>query len=67
MSRPDWRSTDSYRPALNYDAAAFAWEYLRRNLEYRADYAKSVEVSSLETTGIVDMRKRWGVCFRARP
>lgn len=67
MSRPDWRSADSYNDALDYDAAAFAWEYLRRNPEYRADFTTSVDASSLATSDDFGLRRRWGVCFRAGP
>lgn len=39
-------------------AADYAWEFLRRNPEYRAEYAKSGD-------GEVD--PRWGLCFGADP
>jgi hypothetical protein len=67
MAKFDWRSADSYSEALNYDAAAFAWEYLRRNPEYRSDYAALVGSISLATRDTLAMRRRWGVCFRAGP
>ena len=31
----DWRSPVAYRHAKHISAAGFAWEYLRRNDEYR--------------------------------
>ena len=67
MSKFDWRSADSYSEALDYDAAAFAWEYLRRNPDYRDDYQTSIDTGSLEAPGMLAMRRRWGVCFRAGP
>ncbi len=67
MAKFDWRSADTYNEALHYDAGAFAWEYLRRNPDYRRDYATSVDAGSLETSATLAMRRRWGVCFRVGP
>jgi hypothetical protein len=34
----DWRIADSYNYLDNLDPAAIAWEFLRRNSDYRANY-----------------------------
>ncbi|WP_199252573.1 transcriptional regulator domain-containing protein [Chachezhania sediminis] len=34
----DWRSPAAYRHAKHIPAAGFAWEYLRRNDDYRRDF-----------------------------
>ena len=67
MSKFDWRSADTYSELLDSDAAAFAWEYLRRNPEYRRDYVMLADSTTHETSDIPRMRRRWGVCFRAGP
>lgn len=67
MSKFDWRSADTYSELLDSDAAAFAWEYLRRNPEYRKDYAALADIAARETPHSPAIRRRWGVCFRAGP
>ncbi len=62
----DWRSPAAYRHDLHIPAAGFAWEYLRRNDEYRHD------VQTLALTGTTDAREletfaqRWGLRFPLR-
>ncbi|MCB8829046.1 DUF6499 domain-containing protein, partial [Escherichia coli] len=34
----DWRSPAAYAHTKTISAAGFAWEYLRRNDEYREDF-----------------------------
>jgi len=67
MSNFNWRSADTYSEALDYDAAAFAWEFLRRNPEYRSDYAELAEARTHEAPDGLTIRRRWGVCFRSGP
>jgi len=33
---PDWRDADAYAPLLDVDRSGFAWEWLRRDRDYRA-------------------------------
>lgn len=35
----DWRDAEHYRFCAGLDQAGWAWQFLRRNAEYRADYA----------------------------
>lgn len=67
MSKFDWRSADTYTELLDSDAAAFAWEYLRRNPEYRRDYAALADIAAQGTLDSPAMRRKWGVCFRTGP
>ena len=67
MSKFDWRSADTYSELLDSDAAAFAWEYLRRNPEYRRDYEALADFAAREASHSPTVRRRWGVCFRAGP
>jgi hypothetical protein len=36
---PDWRKAEDYAYAANYDLHQWAWEFLRRNQEYREAYS----------------------------
>jgi len=63
MSGSDWRSARAYEYVSNLSPASFAWEFLRRNGEYRADYANSEFRSALET-GAAGPERRWGLRFR---
>ena len=67
MSKFDWRSADTYTELLDVDAAAFAWEYLRRNPDYCRDYAALADIAGQEMLHSPAMRRKWGVCFRTGP
>jgi hypothetical protein len=62
MPEFDWRSPEAYQPVKEADITDFAWECLRRNPDYQADY------QDVATTGPQvppEFRRRWGVCFRS--
>ena len=65
MTRFDWRDAESYEEALSFDAPALAWEFLRRNPDYRADHHR---ITSLESaahhTELSEFRRKWGLNFR---
>lgn len=66
MLRIDWRSPAAYRHAKHIAAAGFAWEYLRRNDEYRQDFqiiALTGEPSGRDLEAFAD---RWGLRFPVR-
>jgi hypothetical protein len=60
----DWRSANYAKAFDGHDRADFAQEFLRRNPEYRDQYAGSLNAASMA-------RKRfaahWGLAFRGRP
>ncbi|APR52116.1 transcriptional regulator domain-containing protein [Sphingomonas koreensis] len=61
---PDWRDADAYAPALAGGRPAIAWEVLRRDPAYRADYV------ARGCGGAADDRAAafaadWGLHFRA--
>ena len=62
--RPDWRSPSDYDYLKQLDRAELAWEFLRRNPDYRKDFARLVETTIREAITIAE---RWGLCFRLRP
>jgi hypothetical protein len=61
--RPDWRSPSDYEYLKQLDRAELAWEFLRRNHEYRKDFVRILDATAREATAIA---KRWGLCFRLR-
>lgn len=62
--RPDWRSPSNYDYLEQLDRAELAWEFLRRNQEYRKDFVRILDATAREATAIAE---RWGLSFRLRP
>jgi len=63
MSGADWRSPSAYDYLHDLNSPGVAWEFLRRNLDYRADYAHPRFRVALET-GFAGPERRWGLRFR---
>ncbi len=42
----DWRSPATYEPMQNLATVGFAWEYLRRNPDYRRDHREITRTST---------------------
>ena len=62
MPNLDWRSPEAYSKLQNADLTGLAWEYLRRNPEYRKQYcglANPIDAVPAE------FRKKWGLTFRS--
>ena len=66
MIRTDWRTPAAYRDAKNLPAAGFAWEYLRRNDEYRHDFQNIAVAARSEGSELEAFVKRWGLRFPQR-
>jgi Uncharacterized conserved protein (DUF2285)/Family of unknown function (DUF6499) len=66
MSEFDWRSPTAYKKMQNAEAADFAWEYLRRNSDYRQDYRNRQNIKSIAAADPI-FRQRWGFLFAADP
>jgi hypothetical protein len=66
----DWRSQDAGDPLKELDRAGLAWEFLRRNSEYREDYRRALErIASgviTEEAAMTEISRRWGLSFRPR-
>ncbi|WP_319802070.1 transcriptional regulator domain-containing protein [Azospirillum fermentarium] len=56
----DWRSAAAYTDTAALPVAGWAWEFLRRNPEYRAG-TRAVAPRSAEHTAV---GRRWGLSFR---
>ncbi|MHB8886147.1 MAG: transcriptional regulator domain-containing protein [Methylovirgula sp.] len=63
MPKEDWRSPTAYDYTRDLNSSEFAWEFLRRNPDYRADFSNDrTESVSEESLG-----RRWGLRFPERP
>lgn len=67
MPEFDWRSPETYKPIQDVNAAGFAWEFLRRNPDYRRDVRKR-PLSHIPTSKAADaFARHWGLPFRNGP
>lgn len=65
---PDWRNAGAYSYTEKLTRAGWAWEFLRRNSAFRADYARVVEASGPHRSkriGVREMRalNPWGIAW----
>jgi hypothetical protein len=67
MTAPDWRSESAYEHLKPLNAKGFAWEFLRRNINFQKDVE---ELERAQQHGTLTRTKRdafaakWGVRFR---
>ena len=62
----DWRLPAAYRHAKDIPAAGFAWEYLRRNDEYRQDFQTTARNTGPTGRDLEAFARRWGLRFPVR-
>ncbi len=67
MLKIDWRAPAAYVHTKTIPAAGFAWEYLRRNHDYRQDFQILVRAKRPNASELEAFARRWGVRFPARP
>lgn len=63
----DWRSPAAYKFAKSIPAAGFAWEYLRRDDEYRREYRAITTARDPGPERLDAFVQRWGLRFPDRP
>lgn len=66
MPSTDWRSPAAYAHAKSIPAAGFAWEYLRRDEDYRRDFHRVRRLSRLDNNAQTAFSERWGLRFPDR-
>lgn len=66
MTRFDWRSPEAYESIQEVNAAGFAWEFLRRNPDYRAEVRKNNGGAAFEPESAGNFARHWGLPFRGR-
>lgn len=67
MPSTDWRSPAAYAHAKSIPAAGFAWEYLRRDDDYRRDFDRTRRLQRLDSDAQTTFSERWGLRFPDRP
>nr|WP_313665864.1 DUF6499 domain-containing protein [Brucella intermedia] len=67
MQSIDWRTPAAYKNVKDLPAAGFAWEYLRRNEDYRRDVERLTQRREPAGEEVNAFACRWGVRFPARP
>ncbi len=63
----DWRAPAAYKHTKHIPAAGFAWEYLRRNEDYRREYQILAAKQRQDAHQLEAFTERWGLRFRRRP
>lgn len=62
-----WRSAAAYEHLETLTASDLAWEWLRRNEDYRADFKALMADRDNPDQWLDRIRRRWGLRFRCRP
>ncbi|UGQ22250.1 transcriptional regulator domain-containing protein [Brucella anthropi] len=62
----DWRSPAAYGHTKQIPTAGFAWEYLRRNHDYRQDFLTIAQTGGPSGRDLEAFAHRWGVRFPLR-
>ncbi len=63
----DWRSDAAYDYIDKLTPGDLAWEFLRRNPEYRKSYQELVAIGRLTEDVAREFAAQWGLRFRRRP
>ena len=70
-SKPDWRSSTDTNALNRLERPDFAWEFLRRNRNYREDYEQITrqQAAGAQATVIdaAEIARHWGVMFCCQP
>jgi hypothetical protein len=62
-----WRSETAYDYIDKLNPGDLAWEFLRRNPEYRNAYQELIALGRLTEDVAREFAERWGLRFRRRP
>lgn len=62
-----WRSSTSYDYFDDLSVSDLAWECLRRNADYRQDYARALSEMDDPEQATSSFRLRWGLRFPSQP
>ncbi len=64
---PDWRSQQTERVLSTLERQGFAWEFLRRNPDYRTDYNR-LRIPTTSRAGFLpgSVDPHWGLHFPDR-
>lgn len=62
-----WRSETAYDYIEKLTPGDLAWEFLRRNPDYRKSYQELLDVGRLTEDVAREFAEQWGLRFRRRP
>ena len=62
-----WRSEAAYDYIDKLNPGDLAWEFLRRNPDYRKSYQELLHVGRLTEDVAREFAEQWGLRFRRRP
>ncbi len=62
----DWLADAAYQYADNIPIAGFAWEYLRRDEDYRRNFETLNRMEAPPVIALEAFSQRWGLRFPAR-
>ena len=62
-----WRTGSTYDYIDDLNAPDIAWEFLRRNHDYRREYSELQRLGHLAPDKAWALSDRWGLSFRHRP
>ncbi|WP_409049897.1 transcriptional regulator domain-containing protein [Agrobacterium vitis] len=62
----DWRSNANYDFVDQLTTSELAWEFLRRNQEYRQAYRDLSARGQLHSDTAREVAEKWGLCFCCR-
>lgn len=63
----NWRSQAAYDYIDTLTPGDLAWEFLRRNPEYRQSYDELLATGQLKSEKAPEFAQQWGLRFRRRP
>jgi len=70
-SKPNWRSSTDHNALNRLERPDFAWEFLRRNRNYRAEYERitrhQADGAHDDISASAEIARYWGVMFRCGP
>ncbi|MGE0038349.1 MAG: DUF6499 domain-containing protein [Sphingomonadaceae bacterium] len=62
-----WRSASAYNYIDDLTPGDLAWEFLRRNEDYRKAYQELVAIGRITEDAARNFAAQWGLRFRRRP
>ncbi|HET8727444.1 MAG TPA: DUF6499 domain-containing protein [Alphaproteobacteria bacterium] len=69
MAKSDWQSSAAYDYLCGRPVTGLAWEFLRRNPDYRADHNQAKRIATLSEPATAPdpggLGRRWGLYFPA--
>jgi len=63
----DWRSKAAEEKLNALERPGFAWEFLRRNLAYRAAYKRIARRDANHHQADAEIARRWGLLYCPKP